>query len=370
MYTLDIIKMVEYYIKQLRIDINNAKMLDTMILLLLLLPCVVIMSRLMEIDDESCVDVDDPSYCSTWCHQWSEYFIETPLNSTDTWFTHTYEDLDFEGQPSDLCEELSSFTNIVDWVLDDQFFYYLIDFTNAHAVAHNDVNFVPITRDAGGIIELKAWFTIYWESAQLKLSIEKVFNQRNGQQRLNQLMTRDRFWDIHRNIKFAHEDELDLTNPRRHFDTLVDYIKRKVNRLWIPGDLFTIDEGRIKGKSKRNPYLTFEPNKPDRSGQNNYKCCQKGENTVGFTVANVLYVGSQTYTNDDEGKITNIVHQLIDSCGFIAGQVYILDSLFTSIELLDLASERDVGIVGTFKFPLKDAPMYFKEQEFLDDMLL
>lgn len=85
-------------------------------------------------------------------------------------------------------------------------------------------------------------------------------------------------------------------------------------------------------------------------------------------VANILYVGSQTYTSDDEGKITNIVHQLIDTCGAVAGQVFVLDSLFTSVELIEIANELEIGIIGTFKFPFKCGPSFFKEEEYKEDI--
>ena len=239
----------------------------------------------IEIDSDDCmsVDGDDPGYCNNYCHQWEEYFTQSD-STNDSWFTHTENDVKLEGEPSELCKELGSFTNIVNWVLDDQFFYHLVDFTNAHAVATNDTTFVLVQRNESGILELKAWFVIYWKSAQLKLPIWNVFNMRNGQQGLNQLMSKNRFWDIHRHIKFADQTEMDLSNPRRHFDTLVNYIKNKVSQLWVPGDLYTIDEGQVKGKSKRDGFITFEPNKPDRSGRNNYKCCQVGNSSVGFTV--------------------------------------------------------------------------------------
>ena len=99
---------------------------------------------------------------------------------------------------------------------------------------------------------------------------------------------------------------------------------------------FAIDEMRVKASSRRDPYTTFNKMKPIRKGRNIYAACCASRFHHGLLHSVVSYCGEHTYKNDmklddDEGKMDNIVHQLMEKCVGDGNEIFVMDKGFTSV---------------------------------------
>ena len=76
--------------------------------------------------------------------------------------------------------------------------------------------------------------------------------------------------------------------------------------------MLCINEGRVKSKSKRNPYKIRNPEKPIKMGWTIYKIGEWGQ-FGGYAITDHLAkVGRKTYTSTSCRKTHNIVEQLLD----------------------------------------------------------
>ena len=90
-----------------------------------------------------------------------------------------------------------------------------------------------------------------------------------------------------------------------------------------------VDEGRVRSKSKRNPYKVRNPDKPIRIGWTICEISDKGLHG-GYYVANhVVKVGKKSYKYPENGKNYDIVDQLLSSLKN-GGRLVVMDSGFST----------------------------------------
>lgn len=337
---------------QLVIALNACNIAQTMITCIFYAILLIAISTSMEIDD------DTSFWCRDGCHRWDEYFPDkAPLGSV---WTHTRANVTEYGAPTAFCKRLKTFPNIVNHILDEKYWLDLGNFTNVHAVIKNDTKFRKVTPDIGGILELKAWQVLYWRAAERNIRLDQIHNQKHGIPGASALLSQSRFWDIDRHIKWSNEQLLNLSNPNRHFDTLTERTADRSVKLWSLGDVSCTDEGRLKCKSKKHPYLDFQYGKPDKIAQTNWKVCQQGYFTHGFCTKNILYVDEKTYVDPTKAKRVDLDLQLFD---LRRNKVNVADNYFTNLAILDEITPKRVGLVGTFSLPFKCCPKYFGSKE-------
>ena len=102
--------------------------------------------------------------------------------------------------------------------------------------------------------------------------------------------------------------------------------------------MLCIDEGRVKSKSKRNPYKIRNPEKPIKMGWTIYKIGERGQ-FGGYAITDHLAkVGRKTYTSTSHGKTHNIVDQLLDPHKG-KSKLLVLDNGFPTVKLLEDAKQ-------------------------------
>ena len=78
----------------------------------------------------------------------------------------------------------------------------------------------------------------------------------------------------------------------------------------------------------------------------------------------MVYAGKKTYTDANEAKITNICRQIYDQVGAKPGYSWTHDSLFTTLQCLDMATLKKMLACGTIEDNMKCLPMILKHPAF------
>ena len=141
----------------------------------------------------------------------------------------------------------------------------------------------------------------------------------------------------------------------------VAYLCEKSLSFWSIGPKLCIDEGRIRSKSKRNPYKVRNPNKPIRMGWTVSKISDKGQHGGYFIANHVVKVGKKSYVSPQNGKNYDIVEQLLSGLKNNGCSV-IMDSGFPTLKLLlDARRMWDTGIIATQRGNTGHLPLSHKE---------
>ena len=117
-------------------------------------------------------------------------------------------------------------------------------------------------------------------------------------------------------------------------------MREKSVALWDVGRMLCIDEGRIVSKSRRNKYKTRMP-KPIRMGYTVDKLVDKSEKGVGYFVLNLaVHVGKYSYVDPkSHGKMFDLVDQLLGQEMKGLGKTIVMDSAFSTTNLMKIARE-------------------------------
>ena len=114
----------------------------------------------------------------------------------------------------------------------------------------------------------------------------------------------------------------------------MQYLREKSLSLWSIGSKLCIDEGRVRSKSKRNPYKIRNPDKPIRMDWTICKVSDNGTQGGNFVANHVVKCGKKTYKNAQNGKNYDIVYQLLT--GFKNdGRLAVMDSGFPTVRLME-----------------------------------
>ena len=122
----------------------------------------------------------------------------------------------------------------------------------------------------------------------------------------------------------------EIYHPLQNINAGAAYLRDKAKTFWSVGKKLCINEGRIRSKSKRNPYKTRNPDKPVRIGWTVCKISDKGYLGGNFVCNHVVKVGKRTYVNPQKGKNYDTVDQLLSGLKD-NGRLVIMDSGFPTI---------------------------------------
>ena len=172
------------------------------------------------------------------------------------------------------------------------------------------------------------------------------------QAEIKKVMTYKIFQVMNKHFAVVNKDQLPLKgtpdyHPLQNISAGAQVLKENFAALWESGSMLCIDEGRVKSKSKRNPYKIRNPEKPIKMGWTIYKIGERGQ-FGGYAITDHLAkVGRKTYTSTSRGKTHNIVDQLLDPHKG-KGKLLVLDNGFPTVKLLEDAKQMwNTKIVAT-----------------------
>ena len=122
-------------------------------------------------------------------------------------------------------------------------------------------------------------------------------------------------------------------HPLQNINAGVEILRQKSFSHWNFGWKLCIDEGRIRSKSKRNPYKIRNPDKPIRMGWTVCKISDKGMNGGNYVANHVVKPGKKTHRNTVNGKNYDVVDQLLTNFKD-SGRLVVMDSGFPTMKLV------------------------------------
>jgi hypothetical protein len=138
-------------------------------------------------------------------------------------------------------------------------------------------------------------------------------------------------------------------HPLQNIRAGVESLRVKSVSFWETGHVLSLDEGRITSKSRRNKYKTRLP-KPIRMGFTVDKLVDFAAGRGGyFVLKHLVHVGKFTYDAPNvHGKMYDIVNQLVTDELKGHGKTVVLDSAFTTVDLMTVARNSwKTRIIGT-----------------------
>ena len=149
-------------------------------------------------------------------------------------------------------------------------------------------------------------------------------------------------------------------HPLQNINAGVAYLHEKSLSFWSIGSKLCFDEGRIRIKSKRNPYKVRNPDKPIRMGWTVCKLNDKGLHG-GCFIANHVKIGKKSHFSSQNGKNCDIVEQLLQ--GFKDNGLFvIMDSEFPTLKLFrDARQLWGTGIMATQQGKTAHLPLSHNE---------
>ena len=261
--------------------------------------------------------------------------------------------------------------NIVEHIVDDEFILKCIDATNEHGESDQKFyqNIGNIPRDEKRIWFVRGFFAIKWHLKLLKVPQMKWAwsdDPLKAQEEVKKTMKLDVFRLMLKHFRVVKPSELpargsEIYHPLQNINAGAAYLRDKAKTFWSVGKKLCIDEGRIRSKSKRNPYKTRNPDKPVRMGWTVCKISDKEYLGGNFVCNHVVKVGKKTYVNPQKGKNYDIVDQLLSGLKD-NGRLVIMDSGFPTIHLLkDARLLWETHIIATQRGNMKHLPKGHKE---------
>ena len=123
-------------------------------------------------------------------------------------------------------------------------------------------------------------------------------------------------------------------HPLQNINNGVIYLRNRALSMWQIGSKLCIEEGRVRSKSRRNPFKVRNPNKPIRMGWTVCKISDKGQYGGYFVCNHVVKVGKKSYVHPQNGKNYDIVDQLTAGLKN-SGRLVVMDSGFPTLKLMN-----------------------------------
>ena len=204
------------------------------------------------------IDSDDDN---NGCCQWSTAWSIAPNSIIPDGYLQEY------GRPSRVYADGTEPFVIVEEVADNKFFLDSIIATNEHGNSDqrfiNEFGIAGIPIDDKGIALMKGFFAI---KIFLKLKgvrqVEWAWSNdplKEGSE-VKKIMHLKRFQLLLKHYRIVKQSSLPpktsaVYHPLQNIRSRVEYLRKKSNELWIPGEKLVIDKDRVRSKSKHNPYM-------------------------------------------------------------------------------------------------------------------
>lgn len=315
-----------------------------------------------EYDPDGVLSDDDADGCCHWSTLKSDAFDEE---------IEPYEGIPECGTSCLVFDPDTAPNEIIEKIMDNTFILDCIAATNEHG-AH-DPKFVEkigeLSRDEKGICFVRGFIAIKWHLRLLRYPQMKwawCEDPLRSQTEIKKMMCLQVFRLMLKHFRVVRPSSLPAMqspeyHPLQNINKGVAYLREKSLSFWSVGSKLCIDEGRIRSKSKRNPYKIRNPDKPIRMGWTVCKISDKGQHGGYFIANHVVKVGKKSYVSPQNGKNYDIVDQLLlglkDN-----GRSVIMDSGFPTLKLLrDARQLWGTGIIATQRGNTAHLPLSHKE---------
>jgi hypothetical protein len=175
-----------------------------------------------------------------------------------------------------------------------------------------------------GIVRLPVWNHYFTNDPSLgQPFIQEMFSR----QRWNLLLTM---------IHIEDPDNFEADNPLWRVSTVTEAINKNIKKLWNPGEILVVDEGMIpfNGRTRLRQYI---PRKPHSNGIKYWALVDN----YGFLYSFDIYAGKKAMKGATKTSLGLKVVLMFEQQVPRGNYLFITDSYFTSISLMDRLSERN-----------------------------
>jgi hypothetical protein len=187
---------------------------------------------------------------------------------------------------------------------------------------------------------------------QKNFPLSKLWSADMGNAAFRNTMTRDRFEELKKNIRFdarSTRSERLMSDKFALMSWILDRLVENSQKCYIPEECLTIDEQLFPTKA-RCRFTQYMPNKPDKFGIKFWILCEVRSK---YCLCIIPYLGK------DEGRVdclgTHVVMKLMTPY-FGLGYTVTTDNFFTSPDLAQKLLAKHCSIVGTVRSNRRDLP--------------
>ena len=257
------------------------------------------MSEQKDASDSDC----DEYECIHGCHTWQEieqeqkrYDVSSGPSLRRCITIPKRRGVPFFGCPKHYYYDDTTYTDIVEKIMDREWFIMAIKCTISHAEYNEDNGALQKMRDSGfgendkTVDLLKGYFVICNEVGAHNHNITQIHNHKDflGVPRLSVIMPRWKLRFIERHFRITDIFDLPIDKnhpdwkPYQNIEAGIDMLRNKSIALWKLGNLSSYDEGRVVAKSKRVGTASRNPHKPITNGQDISFVSDQSEYSCGF----------------------------------------------------------------------------------------
>ena len=260
---------------------------------------------------------------------------------------------------------------IVEKIMDDDFIKQCIEATNEHG--SSDPKFIEkigeIPCNEKGISFVRGFIAIKWHLRLLRYPQMKWAwseDPLKGQHEIKKIMPLRVFNLVLKHFRVVKPLTLPpkdspAYHPLQNINNGVEYLRQRSLNLWSMGWKICIDEGRVRSKSKRNPYKIRNTDKPIRMGWTVCKVSDKGLHGGHFIANHVVKVGKKTCHSSGNGKNYDIVEKLLEDFKH-RGRLVVMVSGFPTLRLLvDSKEQWNTRMISTQRGNTAHLPVSHKE---------
>ena len=186
-----------------------------------------------------------------------------------------------------------------------------------------------------------------------------LWNQNSGRPIFNKAMSRNRFQQLTRTLRF---DTKATRDERRQRDKLApireihDKFASRCRAVYRPGDQVCVDEQLVAFRG-RCPFKVYIPSKPGKYGIKVWACCDVD---TAYCCNLEVYTGKQG-RGPEVGQPTRVVLQMTEHLSN-SGRGCTADNFFTSLTLADTLLSRQMTFCGTVRKNKRFIPPVLKEK--------
>uniref|UniRef100_A0A7I4Z224 DDE_Tnp_1_7 domain-containing protein n=1 Tax=Haemonchus contortus TaxID=6289 RepID=A0A7I4Z224_HAECO len=212
------------------------------------------------------------------------------------------------------------------------------------------------------IEELKRFFGLCLQMSRCPLDNQRNYWSpkprnlaRNGHSMAGDIMVRDRFEQLQRNLYFADNSKADRSNKLYKIQPILDYLNAKFQRMYKPEKELCIDESMVPFRGRAS-FWQYSGAKRHRFGIKLFKLCSR----AGYTLKVKVYAGKDPKRTRTVAE--SVVMELMD--GFLKqGRCLCTDNWYTSSPLAHRLLKRRTDLVGTLGRNRKGLPTALKDKK-------
>lgn len=266
----------------------------------------------------------------------------------------------FKETPGPTCHAKNKIVSELDaWrlLVDEKTLRHVFQCTQLHAQEKNELRDFTI-EELEKFIGLQYCRGYYGKNH----SVDLLWSEKFGVRLFSDVMARNRFVEIKRNLRFDEKQSRSFRleeDPFTHIRFVFDVIAENCRRMYVPHFSLCIDEQLMPLKT-RCKFIVYMPNKPDKFGM---KFWILADNKSKYVCNMLPYLGAIERTARGTRSLSNyVVHTLVQH---LYNKCYNLttDNFFTSIQLAYELREKKTSLVGTLRASSKGLPTQLSEKK-------